>query len=392
MRYYSVPADFKKETIDSYERLNNTYERSKVIETYGNITVDNLFGSGRLVRQMLKTDIFDLCEYINYSAQKGIDYNYTFNATHIQNRQFTAEGIAEIKKFLARIYDAGVRSITVTLPSLIELVRASNLDFKIKTSTLCQVNNANKALFFKGMGVEKIVVEEAVNRNFLLLKSIREAFGEKVEIIVNQICDQNCVYRMFHYNMISGDPVGTANQVGTDYFEHRCVLQQLKSADNLLKLCWVRPEDIKYYTDIGIHYFKLQGRHTFVRGGDPVRTVKAYFDESFDGNLMDLLNMFAKLTGFSVYVDNKKLEGFIKPFTRIDNFCNNNCSTCRYCPEFAQKCIDSDRVEEVRKMAEDFYDNYDRYKSMVNSPSVETEKTAGAGESENDMEIDFEIE
>ena len=79
MKYYSLPSDFKKETIDEYAKLNNQYMDSKVIETYGSITVGFLFGSGRLVRQMPKMDIHDLSQYIAYSQQKNIDFNYSRN-------------------------------------------------------------------------------------------------------------------------------------------------------------------------------------------------------------------------------------------------------------------------------------------------------------------------
>ena len=171
MRYYSLPADFKKETIDQYDQLNHSFTRSKVIETYGNITVNDCFGSGRLVRQMPKVDFLDMYEYIRYSQERNINFNYTLNATHLHNREFTAEGIAEIKKFLNKLYEIGIRSLTITLPSLIELVQSSKLDFDIKASTLCQVNNANKAAALKTRGIDKIVVEEAINRNFTLLKS-----------------------------------------------------------------------------------------------------------------------------------------------------------------------------------------------------------------------------
>lgn len=397
MKYYSVPADFNNETIDRYAQLNTSYESSKVIETYGNITINDSFGSGRLVRQMARVDFLDLRRYIEYSNRHGIGFNYTLNASHLHNKEFTDEGAAEIKRFLKKLYEIGVRSLTITLPSLTELARSCRLDFEIKASTICQVNNPCKALALKQRGISKIVVEEAINRDFHQLKAIREAFGPKVEVIVNQVCDQNCLYRMFHYNMISGDPMGTTNQIGIDFYEHRCVLQQLRSIDNLMKLCWVRPEDIKYYTEIGIQHFKLQGRHTFVKGGDPVRTVKAYFDESFDGNLMDLLTMFARLTGFTVFVDNKKLDGFIKPFVEKKNFCRYDCTHCHYCETFARKCIDYEKANEIAAAAHVFINDYDSFKKMIDVDNMEntattatTATTAPAAARNNDIEFDIE--
>jgi collagenase-like PrtC family protease len=134
----------------------------------------------------------------------------------------------------------------------------------------------------------------------------------------------------------------------------------------------VRPEDLEYYVNIGICYFKLQGRHTFVQGGDAVKTVTYYFQESFDGNLMDLLTMFAKLTSFTVFVDNKKLEGFIKPFYEKENFCKNDCKNCRYCESYARKCISYQEAKEVVRLAKIFYNDYDQYKKIIDRINKET--------------------
>lgn len=366
MKYFSAPADFNNHTIDEYQRLNTIYKDCRLIETYGNITLGNYFGSGRLNRQQAKVDLFDLRNYIEYSRSKGIEFNYTINAPHLQNQEFTAKGICEINGFLGKLYDAGVRDLTITLPSLIELTQASPYDFKIKASTICQIVNANRAEAYKRMGVEKIVVDESINRNFTALKNIRNTFGEKVELIVNQVCDLNCIYRIFHYNMISGEPAGTVNDVSINYYEHRCVLQQYKNIENLLKLSWIRPEDIQCYTNIGISYFKLQGRHTFIKKGNPLKTLECYFKGEHDGNLMDLLTMFSTMNNFKIYIDNKQLQGFIKPFYEVEHFCQNNCLHCNHCKTFARRCIDFEKAREIIGMAEKFYNDFDRYKQLIN--------------------------
>ncbi len=367
MKHFSIPADFKKETIDKYDELNKKYKNSRVSETYGCVTTGNVFGSGRLVRQMLKTGLDDLQEYIEYSREKGIDYNYTLNPSYIANKEFTREGVIEIKKFLNRLYEVGVRCLTVSIPSLMELVRETNPDFKIRVSTICRVNNVSKAMFYKSLGASQIVLDESINRKFSTIKDIREAFDGRVEILANQLCDLNCIYRMFHYNMISSEALGTVNDVCVNFFEHRCVLQQFKDRSNLLKLSWIRPEDLKHYSDVGIEYFKLQGRHTYTQGGDPVKTAECYLSESFDGNLMDLITMFAKLTSFSIYVDNKKLDGFLEPFYKNKNFCDFNCVKCDYCETFARKSIDYGKAQETMSLAREFYNEFDQYKKLLHT-------------------------
>jgi collagenase-like PrtC family protease len=386
MNHYSLPADFKKETIDKYYQLNQKYEGSKVSETYGNITVGNFFGSGRSADLLPEIDIDALGEYVAYSQQKRIDFNYTINASHLQNKEFTRKGMLEILNFLGKLHRAGIRSITVALPSLMEIVKASKYDFSIKASVICQITNVNRAMVFKNMGIERMVVDESINRQFYELKRIREAFGDKIEVIINSICFKNCTSRMFHYNQISTDSVKVTNEASANYYTHRCLLKRFENKGNLLKLTWIRPEDIKYYTGIGINYFKFQGRHTVVKG-DPARALECYFEESYDGDLLELLDMFNPTSHFRVKIDNKRLEGFLDPYFRKENFCNNDCTHCNYCESFAEKCIDSKELEDIHTNANEFFGQYDKFKQLLDSVTAENEDI----KKEDDLEASFDL-
>ncbi len=396
MKYFNVPADFKEETIDRYAALNKKYRDSKVTETYGQITVGNSMGSGRAYDLIPKVDIGRLKSYIEYSKEKDIAFNYTLNATCIGNREFSAEGAAEITAFLDRLYDAGVRSLTVTLPSLMELIRLKGYDFEIKASTVCQIINANKAEAFKKMGVDKIVIDESINRDFETLRRIRNTFGEKVEVITNVICHKNCVYEMFHHNQTSHDSGTASDMPSSTYYSHRCMMKRCESPETIMKLAWIRPEDIQYYVGIGINYFKLQGRQAVMKG-DPVRTVECYCKESYDGNLMELLDMFSPTNSFSVYIENGKMDGFIKPFYEIPNFCKNDCVSCSYCENFAKKHTDYKKVGEIFDTANEFYSNYDQYINMVKN--LETTRIPYHTESpvrklfgDQDIDLDFDLD
>lgn len=366
MNYYNIAADFKKETIDGYARLNSMYEDSKVIETYGQITVGNICESGRVYNDIPKIDIKVLKEYIVYSRLKGIDFNYCLNGSCMGNKEFTDEGAKSIIKFLHQLYDAGVRRLTVALPSLIELIKSTGLDFEIKVSIICQINSANKALVYKKIGVDRIVVDESLNRDFESLKRIRNAFGEKVEVIINSLCIKDCTYRMFHYNQTGHDSVDKLTSSIITFYNHKCMLRRAEKVENMLKLCWIRPEDIKLYSNIGINYYKIQGRHTAIKG-DPVRAVECYFKQSYDGNLIDLLELFNSPYNFKIYIDNKKLDGYINSFFNIPNFCKNDCLNCKYCELYAKKCTEYEKANEINALATKFYKEYDEYTNEINT-------------------------
>jgi len=371
MKYFNIPADFKTETIDRYDELNQQYSDSRVVETYGQITLGNRIGSGRAYDLIPKIDINELGRYIAYSKKKNIGFNYTLNTTCMGNKEFSKDGVREIIEFLDELHEAGVRSLTVTLPSMIEIIRLRNYDFEIKASTVCQIINANKAMSYKKMGVDKIVIDESINRDFEALKHIRNAFGEKVEVITNVICHKNCIYEMFHHNQTSHDAGINSDESSATYYSHRCMMKRCESPENIMKLAWIRPEDLKYYTEIGINYFKLQGRQAVIKG-DPVMATKCYFDESYDGNLMELLDMFSPTNSFMVFIDNKKLDGLIKPFYENPGFCKNDCTTCNYCSSFAKKHIGMEKVQEVFNMANDFFGKYDHFINIVKETEKET--------------------
>lgn len=387
MKYFNVPADFRTETIDAFDRLNHLYPDSRVIETYGNITLGEYLNSGRSIEQLPQVDWFDFQHYVEYSRSRDIEFNYTINAPHMQNREFTEEGVKSIKEFLSKLYEAGVRTLILSLPSLMEIVRSTGYDFKIKASVICQITNANKAMFYKNLGVERIVVDESVNRDFRTLRMIRDAFGDKVEVIANTICHRDCTYRMFHYNQLSQDSIKVASESSNNYYPHRCMLRRYENIGNLLKLSWIRPEDLHYYTSIGIEYFKLQGRQAILKG-DIVRAVECYFKESYQGDLIELLDIFAPHNTFNVKVDNQKLAGFLKPFFEKDGFCRSYCSTCNYCESFARKCIDFDVAEKVILLAREFYHQYDQFSNMLQT--IETPEPVEQHEME--FAIDFALD
>jgi len=348
MIYYSVPSDFKNKTIDGYVRLHERYPNHRVIETYGQITIDSKFSSGRYLSELPQVSMENLGAYVAYCNQYGIAFNYTLNSSFMNNIEFTNQGISDIQRFIDILYNMGIRCFTVALPTVYEIIRSMGLNINIKASTICQINNANKAETYKRNGFDRIVVDESINRDFATLKRIVKCFGNGVEVIANSMCNKNCVNRMFHYNQTSADAYG---KPGVTYYAPKCTLDLFKDPNRIMQLSWIRPEDISYYKNIGIYNYKLQGRE-YALNGDPVKAVETYFQENYDGNLMELLDLFSTNFKYKFYVDNKKLDDFIKPFTEPTLFCHNNCNDCGYCKGFAETSIDRERGKALMEIAQ----------------------------------------
>ena len=384
MNYFNMPADFSADTLKVYKELNDFYKSSsKIYETYGQITVGNSYGSGRANDLLPAVDDNLLANYVDASHRLGIEFNYTFNTTCMSNSEFTDDGMSQLYDFLKKINNMGITSITVAMPSLIEFIQTLDFDFRVKASTLCMVNTPNKASAYEKLGASIIVLDESINRNFDTLKSIVERISVDIELITNVVCHQDCIYELFHHNQKSHDYKACQENKSVDYYSHRCIMKRMEEPDNLLKLAWIRPEDLKYYNAIGIHYFKLQGRQAVIKG-DPVRTVKAYIEQKYDGDFMKLLDMFSPTNAFEVELDNRELDDYLKPFYQNGDFCKRNCGKCNYCHNYMMKHFNVKEMEERFELAKMFYQQYD---SFINkSGEIKKEK-----EKQQIQLLDFEI-
>ncbi len=370
MRIFSVPADFRAATIDRYCELNERYDSARVDETYGQATVGVLFGSGRSSNELPAVDLNALEKYVAYSASRNIDFNYTFNASCLGNREFTEAGIRQINRFIGRLWNMGIRNLTIALPQLMMLVADSKYPFTVKASTLCLVNSASKAAFHKNHGIKRIVIDEDITRDFKTIRQICEAFGDGVEMIANSRCIVNCPLKMLHYNHESHFRFGRQDIKG--FYDRSCALNRLSDWTSPIRLNWVRPEDIGLYESVGVHRFKIQGREIAFRG-DPVKTTEAYMSGSYTGNLFDLLSMFdprAKTEAYQLCVENRALDGFIARFYDHPDACTGDCGKCGYCAAFAKASMDREKTEAMNDMLRSSLGEKDPFESYMEKPVV----------------------
>lgn len=253
MAFFSVPADFLTTTLDVYAEMNRKYAH-KIEGTYGQLTQGFHSNSGRALHMLPTVDKFKLEQYIQHSRNNNMDFNYTLNATCLGNAEFRHSEALALYRFLDELYELGVRSITIAMPSLLELARAYYGKFDIRASTLCTIDTPNKARWFREQGIRRMVVDEMANRDFQALQSMA-GISDQLELIVNSVCHNQCVYRHFHQNQAAH--YSEIDDIST-YYLHRCMLQRTRTPGDWMRLCWIRPEDIPYYTDIEFIILKFR--------------------------------------------------------------------------------------------------------------------------------------
>ena len=374
----SIPHNWQK---DLFEGI----DLSRVGEFYGKLEED-IVGGGRasnistpVTRGLVKREIRKI-------HSKGIKFNYLLNSSCLDNQELSVSLQKKLLKLLDWLKDSGVDSVTVTLPFILEFIKANYHDFKINVSTMAHVDTPDKAKFWEDSGAAKITLSEiTVNRNFSLIEKIRKSVRCELQLIANNGCLFNCPFTFSHGLLCSH-----ASQTGhvlsgfaIDFYRIMCTSLRIKDPANFIRADWIRPEDLSFYEDLGINSIKIVNRGMSTQAIK--RIVDAYTIESYEGNLLDLLpgpsknisikkmnpirlmryffrpqlfNIFELNSirsifndGF-IYVDNRTLNGFLPSLQ--DKGCGiNACGNCNFCKETADRVvkIDPNRIAQAEKEA-----------------------------------------
>lgn len=328
MNKFKVPAVFDKIYIDSLKELNDIHNNSKVTETYGCLPYDKI-GSSRVGTQLPQIDYEILKDYIKYSRDNGIDFNYIMNTTcHGDMSNIELNDI--LNKQIDLLKKAGVENITVSTPYLMEFLKKNYPEIIVDASINMCCSSISQALQLQEMGVKKIVLDRNINRNYRLLKKIKNSCNIELELLTNSLCLPFCIMHQYHNNLNSHFSKENFEEFVQCYPYAKCFATYIDNP--ILMICsgWIRPEDLNLYTSMDIDNFKIDGR------GIPqdivLSIIKSYMEEGYEGNLFDL--MFSGRNtrkSISAYLDNREADGFIESLF-------NNEIDCRYCGGKNQKC------------------------------------------------------
>lgn len=328
MNKFKVPAIFDKEYIDSLKQLNESYKNSKIIETYGCFPDDEI-GSSRVGTQLPQIDYKALKEYIEYSKANGIDFNYIMNTT-CHGDLSNAELNKILHKQIELLKKMGVDSITVSTPYLMEFIKMNYPEIKVVASINMCASSISQTLQLKEMGARRIVLDRNINRNLQLLKDIKASCDTDFELLANSLCLPFCIMHQYHNNLNSHFSKDTDDGFVQCYPYAKCFSSYID--DPILMLCsgWIRPEDLKLYTKIGIDKFKIDGRG--IPSDIILSVVRPYMEEKYNGNLFDL--MFSGRNtrrSISAYLNNREADGFVEDIIK-------HSIDCRYCGGKNNKC------------------------------------------------------
>jgi len=323
-----VPAVFNKDYIDKLDILNKKYKNSRIVETYGSLQFDGI-GSSRAGFQLPHISYQELEEYIAYSKEKGIDFNYTMNTTcHGDYSQNELNVV--IKDQIEKLIAVGVNNFTVSTPYLIQFLRCNYPKINVVASINMCTSSVSQVLQLKDMGIDRVVLDRNVNKNFKLLKAIKIGGGIDIELLTNSLCLPFCIMHQYHNNLNSHYSKTKDTDLVQCYPYAQCFSSYIENP--ILMICsgWIRPEDLNKYVNLGIDMFKIDGRG--IPSDILMDIIEPYMSEKYEGNVFDL--MFSGRNtrrSISAYLNNRELDDFL-------DFIIDKDIDCRYCGGQNKKC------------------------------------------------------
>ncbi len=328
-----------------YNNDPDTLEAIFALKQLGNNRITEIYlsgpqeysGSGRIVPEIALDEFLGIVDKIH---QEGLRVNLVLNSTCEGSEWYSQKTVASTLEYLrVMCVEHGVEALTLANPLYIKVIREKLPDVEICASVLGNIDCVQRAVIYRKAGADTITPDVNINRNLELLKDIKEATQAKLRILVNEGCLFKCPFRQFHFNAQShvSKQVGEAGlDVSFADFFGAGIRVIREDPSQLLKSCWIRPEDVRKYREVATN-FKLACRsqlQSFI-----IRVVTAYLGESWDGDLLDLVSGCCKRFSMSqgAYLNNKVLDAF--NFFETVTSCDNVCSRCDYCEKLARQML-----------------------------------------------------
>jgi collagenase-like PrtC family protease len=202
-------------------------------------------------------------EYIKKARAAGHSFNFLLNASCLDNREYQRDEYRKILDHIGWVASTGAESVTVTIPYLLEIIKRHFPALKVNVSSWARVENVRKAQAFEDMGADAIVLSEDINRDFKAIEAIRKAVKCRLILIANPGCMYGCPRSFYHANVMTHGSQGNHESGGflVDHCYFSCTKDKMKDPVELVKIRWIRPEDVEDYEMAGIDCLKIIDRY-----------------------------------------------------------------------------------------------------------------------------------
>jgi collagenase-like PrtC family protease len=279
---------------------------------------------------------------VNWSAQEQLEYelshikkmglklNLLLNAScygRLSLSTSLANTVISVIDYLQE--RIGIDSITAFSPMIAYVVKKNFPELEVRASVNMRIGTVSGMEYVSEL-FDGFIMQREYNRDLERIEELKEwcdKNGKKLGILANSGCMNFCAVQLFHDNMISHEAeiFSTANIM--DEIPGNCwsFYRKRENWVHILRNSWIRPEDIHHYSK----YFSLVKLATRVNA-NPERVIKAYCEERYEGNLLDLLEPSHSQLLYPYIIDNSR---FPPDWFEKTSSCDKKCQDCSYCTD-----------------------------------------------------------
>ena len=351
---FKVGCNFSDQFLESVDTLNKKHEdKSKVVELFGSTAKHSQFAA-RPTWRLPDVSDKEFQSYVKRADELGLKFNYTMNSIiPYGSKQDLVKHKKQIQDFARWLQAIGVYRITIANPIMALIIREVS-EIELELSCIAHLDTVTQLKYWhEELGVRKFCGSLLKNRNKHFLQMCAKYCNDHgliYELLANQFCGvggddyaTHCIYRDSCYICHATCKTKEDSELYNNYPMKYCMSSRNQNNESWIKMRVIRPEDLHYYNQIGLNYFKVTGRTGSL---DYIKMVlEAYMSQSFTGNFLALWKPLQTIYNnqsqldhkFSEYIQNKKLDGFLDHWFKGDGFaCEDQlCGrSCNYCKDF----------------------------------------------------------
>ncbi|MBI4677256.1 MAG: U32 family peptidase [Elusimicrobia bacterium] len=240
-----------------------------------------------------------------------------------------------------------IDAVTISDPLAISTFRKELPQTELHASVIMNLDSCARIEAALKAGIRTVTLPLKLNRDAGFLtkaKRLKERHPRlRIKLIANHNCRPDCIFSPWHYMIESAGSSERRPSLKSPFHEriyggvHAC-LDSCDSPAELIKLPFIRPEDVGHYVKNGYaDVFKLVHRSW----SSPMlrRAYSAYFARRHRGNLFEIVNT-------SKYGPPKRCDNtrFPADFARRVTTCGKACERCSYCEKIAARTVQRGRA------------------------------------------------
>ncbi|MBQ9368075.1 MAG: hypothetical protein IJT83_09860 [Victivallales bacterium] len=303
--------------------------------------------SGRAVHleKSIEESIEQLCDDLSWCRRNGVELDLLFNANCYGEDAFTENlrtQVYDVMEHLGR-RDLFPEIVTTTSQYIAKVLKVRYPQVEIRASVNMKLEST-KAMEYIADIFDSYYICRDIQRDRNVLRHFSDwcnDHGKKLCMLVNSACLRCCPVQIWHDNYLCHKPWKAEEQEFILHYPARLcgrVTNDIKNAAEILRMSWIRPEDIHCYEPY-VAAMKLATRSTV----HPERMLKAYAEGRWDGDLLAILgNENPNFTFDNTAFPADWIE------SGIAQNCAINCTGCGKCDDVLKKVLRTRKTQQPK--------------------------------------------